>query len=62
MIHVGRGDWCLHWKNGGVMAKYGIAKSAIVGLGFSELSRESIGNARKLAADAVRDAMVDASS
>lgn len=42
------------------MAKDGSAKSAIVGLGFSELSRESIGSARKLAADAVRDAMADA--
>ena len=42
------------------MTKRDNAESAIVGLGFSELSRKSIGSARKLAADAVRDAMVDA--
>jgi len=42
------------------MAKHSSAKSAIVGLGFSELSRRPIGSARKLAADAVRDAMADA--
>ena len=42
------------------MTKRGNAESAIVGLGFSELSRKSIGSARKLAADAVHDAMVDA--
>lgn len=42
------------------MAKQGSAKSAIVGLGLSELSRESIGSSRKLAADAVRDAIADA--
>lgn len=41
------------------MASRGEARGAIVGLGFSELSRKHIGSARKLAADAVNAAIAD---